>query len=168
MERFVRTQQRMIWSNKLVIPGIYALDCEMCDSIKGMELCKITVVDMKGRCIYDSFVKPEYYVIDFNTRFSRMTQGDVTQFGRTFNQVQQDLLALIHEDTIIVEHSLIMHRQLIDISLVFANEHGYPFSYSLNNWRGVVWKKIFSHPMRDKIRLKYFAWSCSCVPLNKI
>ncbi|KAK9887631.1 hypothetical protein WA026_023590 [Henosepilachna vigintioctopunctata] len=142
LEGFVRTQPRI---NRLVRPEIYALDCEMCYTIKGMELCKITVVDLEGRCLYDSFVKPEYYVIDFNTRFSGVTQTDVTIFGRTLIQVQQDLLALIHEDTIIVGHSLhndlralkIMHRQLIDISLVFAHEHGYPFRYSLKQlaWR---------------------------------
>ncbi|KAK9881338.1 hypothetical protein WA026_015464 [Henosepilachna vigintioctopunctata] len=136
LEGFVRTQPR---TNLWVSPGIYALDCEMCYTIKGMELCKVTVVDMEGRRLYNSFVKPEYYVIDYNTRFSGVTERDVAIFGKTLSQVQQELLTFIHEDTILVGHSLnndsralkIVHKNFIDIALVFPHERGYPYRYSL-------------------------------------
>ncbi|KAK9881309.1 hypothetical protein WA026_015435 [Henosepilachna vigintioctopunctata] len=133
---FVKTQRTI---NNWIEPGIYSLDCEMCYTINGMELCRVTVVGIDGGLLYSTFVKPEYQVVDFNTRFSGVTERDVTLNGITLPEVQRDLLSFINEGTILVGHSIhndlralkILHRNIVDISLIFPHHLGYPYRYSL-------------------------------------
>lgn len=46
---------------------IYAFDCEMCYTRTGLELTRITVVNFDEKVVYDSFVKPDSEIIDYNT-----------------------------------------------------------------------------------------------------
>ena len=48
---------------------VYALDCEMCYTTRGIELTRITVIDEKGQTAYESFVKPDNKILDYNTRW---------------------------------------------------------------------------------------------------
>ena len=43
----------------------------------GLELVKVTVVGVDGRLVYESLVMPENDIIDYNTRFSGITQKDL-------------------------------------------------------------------------------------------
>ncbi len=47
---------------------MFALDCEMCYTTVGMELTRITVVSFDEKVVYDTLVKPENRVIDYNTK----------------------------------------------------------------------------------------------------
>lgn len=46
---------------------IFALDCEMCYTVAGSEVVSITVVNLNGEVVYDTYVKPTNRVIDYNT-----------------------------------------------------------------------------------------------------
>lgn len=49
--------------------GIFALDCEMYWSTRGLELGRVTVVNVEQRTVYDTFVKPEFPVTDYATKY---------------------------------------------------------------------------------------------------
>ncbi|KAK4873636.1 hypothetical protein RN001_012996 [Aquatica leii] len=121
--------------------GIYALDCEMCYTVMGLELTKITVIGVDGRLVYDSFVKPENEIIDYNTRFSGITCKDLSKKSgtKTLREVQNDLMGFINADTILIGHGLendlralrIMHYTIIDTAVVFAHPYGLPYRRGL-------------------------------------
>lgn len=48
--------------------GVYALDCEMCYTTQGLELTRVTVIDEDYKVIYETLVKPQNAIIDYNTR----------------------------------------------------------------------------------------------------
>jgi RNA exonuclease 1 len=120
--------------------GIYALDCEMCYTTHGMELLRVTVVAANGRLVYDSFVRPENYIIDYNTRFSGITASDLNEHAtKTLQDVQNDLMGFINADTILVGHGLetdlrvlrMIHGKVIDTSIIFPHSNGLPYRHSL-------------------------------------
>ncbi|XP_044745591.1 putative exonuclease GOR [Coccinella septempunctata] len=125
---------------------VFAVDCEMCYTVRGLELCRVTVLGFDGATVYDYFVQPEEEVVDYNTRFSGVTESDV--YGpksKTFQQVQSDLLDFIDEDTILIGHALdndlrvlkLVHSKIVDTSLIFPHERGFPFRNSLKQLMSV-------------------------------
>lgn len=123
--------------------GIYAFDCEMCYTVGGLELTKITVVGTDGRLVYDSCVKPDHEIVDYNTRFSGITAKDLSKKGsiKTLRQVQNDLMGFINADTILIGHGLendlralkIIHCTVVDTAVTFPHYNGLPYRRSLKS-----------------------------------
>ncbi|XP_073832354.1 RNA exonuclease prage isoform X1 [Musca autumnalis] len=126
-------------------PKIYAIDCEMSYTGLGLEVTKVTVVGYDGSLVYEHFVRPQAEIIDYNTRFSGITEKDLSPDSnnsiKTFAQVQQDLLKLFDADTILIGHGLdndlrvlrLVHKTIVDTSLIFSHSTGYPYRRSLKN-----------------------------------
>ena len=47
---------------------VYAVDCEMCYTTVGLQLTRVSVIDMKLEVVYESLVKPSHPIVDYNTR----------------------------------------------------------------------------------------------------
>uniref|UniRef100_A0A1A9X254 Exonuclease domain-containing protein n=1 Tax=Glossina brevipalpis TaxID=37001 RepID=A0A1A9X254_9MUSC len=140
---YLHTKPKNKNSNQLT--KVFALDCEMSYTGLGLEVTKVTVVGYDGTLVYEHFVQPQAEIVDYNTRFSGITAKDLTPHSdnevKTFAQVQQDLLDLIDADTILIGHGLdndlrvlrIVHKTIVDTSLVYGHSTGYPYRRSLKN-----------------------------------
>jgi len=108
---------------------IYGLDCEMCYTREGLEATQITIVDVLGNVLYRTYIKPETEIIDYNSAYSGIYENTLANIDITLSEVQETLKEHIHEDTILVGHSLdndlralrISHKNCIDTSLLFPH-----------------------------------------------
>ena len=90
-------------------PGLYlALDCEMVgigpDPDKVSALARISIVNVKGAQVYDSYVLPTEPVTDYRTSTSGIT-AKLLRKARPFDVVQQEVADLI-ADRLIVGHDI--------------------------------------------------------------
>lgn len=121
--------------------SIYALDCEMCYTGRGLEVCKVSVIGIDGALVYETLVKPDRQVVDYNTRFSGIDERHMKKAMKTISDVQRDLLTFIHSRTILIGHGLendlralrIIHSNIIDTAVLFPHYLGFPYRRSLKS-----------------------------------
>ncbi|KAJ8040486.1 RNA exonuclease 1-like [Holothuria leucospilota] len=131
-------------------PGVYALDCEMCYTTMGVELTRVTVISDKMERVYDSLVKPSNEVVDYNTKFSGITEEDLEYVKTTLQNVQAVLLSMFSSDTILIGHSLesdllalkLIHSTVIDTALVFPHRRGPPYKRALRTLTAEYLQKL--------------------------
>lgn len=133
--------------------AVYALDCEMCYTTKGLELTRVTIVDVDCKTVYESLVKPLNTIIDYNTRFSGITKEQMDRTSTSILQVQANILHLCNSKTILIGHSLesdlkalkIVHSSIIDTSVLFPHKLGLPYKRALRNLASEYLKKIIQN-----------------------
>ncbi|XP_034655280.1 probable serine/threonine-protein kinase DDB_G0267686 isoform X2 [Drosophila subobscura] len=137
---FVRTQPAPGGCHFGHTPSVYALDCEMSYTGRGLDVTKVSLVALNGQLVYEHFVRPDCDIIDYNTRYSGITEKDLRSGNvKTLAEVQRDLMQLISADTILIGHALdndlralrIVHHTLIDTSITFPHGSGFPFRRAL-------------------------------------
>lgn len=119
---------------------IYALDCEMCETDIGMELTRVTVVDINGAIVYDQLVKPQSTIINYHTEFSGISEETLRDTTCILADVQRELVnRFLFTDTILVGHSLtsdlralrLVHLNIADTAILYPHQRGFPFRTSL-------------------------------------
>lgn len=131
---FVETQSRPLVGRK-----IFAVDCEMCFTPVGLELTQVIVLDYKKDVVYETLVKPLNKILDYNTRFSGIREGDLEGVRTTIHDVQRELMKLFSSETILIGHGLdsdmdelkIFHKRFIDTSELFPHHKGFPYKRAL-------------------------------------
>ncbi|XP_064476816.1 RNA exonuclease 1 homolog [Ornithodoros turicata] len=134
-------------------PGVYALDCEMCYTTEGLELTRVTVVNMDLKPVYETLVVPENKILDYNTRFSGISENDLAGETTTLRQVQAVLLSLFSDRTILLGHSLesdfralkLIHSCVVDTAVVFPHRLGPPFKRALRTIMAECLRKIIQN-----------------------
>lgn len=76
-EGFVRTKRRPGPPQHDGNTGVFAIDCEMCFTGCGLELAKVSIIRSDGNLHYETYVRPEREIVDYNTRFSGITEKDL-------------------------------------------------------------------------------------------
>uniref|UniRef100_A0A8C7GQ23 Exonuclease domain-containing protein n=1 Tax=Oncorhynchus kisutch TaxID=8019 RepID=A0A8C7GQ23_ONCKI len=122
-------------------PGVFSVDCEMCYTTQGLELARVTVVNSSLQVIYDTFVKPDNDVIDYNTRFSGINEADVKGTSSSIRDVQETLLSFVNAETILIGYGLesdlcalkLLHGTVVDTSVSFPHRLGLPHKMTLHN-----------------------------------
>lgn len=130
--------------------GMFALDCEMCYTKQGLELTRVTVINSELKVVYDTFVKPDSKVIDYNTRFSGVTKEDLENTTINLRDVQAVLLNLFSAESILLGHSLesdllalkLIHSTVVDTAIVFPHRLGLPYKRALKNLMADHLKRI--------------------------
>lgn len=133
--------------------GVYALDCEMCYTTQGLELTRITVIDEDCNVVYETLVNPQNPIIDYNTRFSGITEENMKDVTTTLLDVQATLLTMFSNKTILVGHSLesdfkalrLLHDTVVDTSVMFPHKNGYPQKRALKNLCSEYLRKLIQN-----------------------
>ncbi|XP_077544780.1 putative exonuclease GOR [Haemaphysalis longicornis] len=133
---FVRTRRRNGGARE-----VFALDCEMCFTIRGFEVARVSVVDCDGATVYDSYVRPGSRVLDYNTPFSGITADHLRNVRTTLQDVQAVLFRLLNTSTVLVGHGLendlrvlrLVHDTVVDTSIAFPHYRGLPYRRSLRS-----------------------------------
>jgi DNA polymerase III epsilon subunit-like protein len=121
---------------------VLAIDCEMVMTARGLELARVSALAWNGdpssaeTLVLDELVRPAAPVTDYLTQWSGITAEKLSDVSTTLGDVQQRLLDLIGESTILVGHSLendlfalrLFHRRCIDTAVLFRNGRGFKCS----------------------------------------
>ncbi|XP_052267714.1 putative exonuclease GOR isoform X1 [Dreissena polymorpha] len=108
---------------------------------KGIEICKVTVVDSKCNVVYDEYCLPTTDIIDYSTIWSGIKEEHLKNVTKTTEEMRNDLLALFNKDTILVGHGLgsdlmllkIFHSKVIDTLILYPHNRGLPLRRSLKD-----------------------------------
>ncbi|XP_037545749.1 RNA exonuclease 5 [Nematolebias whitei] len=114
---------------------LYGLDCEMCLTVNGYELTRVSLVDGDGNCVLDELVKPQSRILNYLTKFSGITAAMLQPITTTLKDVQAKLMMLLPGNAVLVGHSLnndlvalkLIHQHVIDTSLLYRREFGQRF-----------------------------------------
>ncbi|XP_065215633.1 uncharacterized protein LOC135842173 isoform X3 [Planococcus citri] len=142
IDGFVTTEPSYVFKHRVV-----ALDCEMCFTTQGLELTRVTLLDLRGCVVYDTLVLPDNPIVDYNTKFSGLTEDSFKKANSvaTLQEVQKTILELIDCYTIIIGHGLendlralkIVHYTVIDTAIIFR-EVDYEGEWKRHSLRNLV------------------------------
>ena len=88
-----------------------------CYTTEGVELTRVTVISSDCQVLYETLVKPDNPILDYNTRFSGINEGDLTDVKTTIRDVQAILLSKFSNKTILIGHSFDSDLRALKVNL---------------------------------------------------
>ncbi|WAR18713.1 GOR-like protein [Mya arenaria] len=110
-------------------------------TVKGLEVCKVSVINSSLETVYDEFCLPTTEIIDYNTIWSGIRAEDLQDVTKTWAEMRQDLLGIFNRKTILVGHGLgtdlrllkILHNRVVDTLKLYPHPHGSHLRRSLKD-----------------------------------
>ncbi|KAF7332085.1 Exonuclease domain-containing protein [Mycena kentingensis (nom. inval.)] len=122
---------------------VAALDCEMIYTTGGMRVARVSVVDGNGGEVYDKLICMDegVDVIDFNTRFSGITEEEYKKAMLPLSAIRGELDAFLDQETVLIGHGLendlhtlrIVHHKNVDTAIMFKHPAGPPYRKALRD-----------------------------------
>jgi RNA exonuclease 1 len=80
-------------------------------------LARVSIIDYDFNVLMDEFVMPQREILDYNTKWSGITEQILRGVNTTLADIQLRLREIIDSDTIIVGHSLEndLHALQVDV-----------------------------------------------------
>ena len=100
------------------------------------------MVGIDGRLVYETIIRPDDTIIDYNTRFSGVTARDLKRGNnsvKSLKDVQNDLLGFINANTILIGHGLENDLRALKVSTQKKVEE-YLLQYL--RWNTGLWQKL--------------------------
>lgn len=118
---------------------IIAVDCEMCDTINGIAITRLTLVDHNCKVILDTYIQPDATITNYRTQWSGVTEENIKSVTVSIFQAQLAFMRIVSADTILVGHSLendlralkIIHNKCCDTAVMYPHSQGYPLRRKL-------------------------------------
>ncbi|KXN86438.1 RNA exonuclease 3 [Leucoagaricus sp. SymC.cos] len=130
-------------SNSPKALDIAAMDCEMVYTTGGFRVARVSIIDGKGKEVFDQLVRmdEDVHVIDYITRFSGMNEESHSKATLPLASIRKSLDKLINADTILVGHALdndlktmrIVHHKCVDTAILFPHRAGPPYRRALRD-----------------------------------
>ena len=79
------------------------------------------MIDVDLNVVYERIVLPDYQIIDYNTRWSGLTESSFKNCNIKINDVQRDLLNLFNKDSILIGHSLESDFKALKVSRLIGS-----------------------------------------------
>ncbi|XP_060579269.1 putative exonuclease GOR [Ruditapes philippinarum] len=119
--------------------GVYALDTESVHTVRGLEVCKVSVIDPTLQVVYNEFCQPTSEIVDYNTIWSGVNEEDLQDVTTTYEEMRDEMLELFSADTIMIGHGLnhdlismkIIHEKIVDTVMLYPHDSGLPLRKSL-------------------------------------
>ena len=130
-----RFARRAVATRDGKLTRVVALDCEMVEVAGGQDaLARVSLVNVHGDVVYDSFVAIEQEITDYRTEFSGVRKEDV-EAGKDPREVRAAVAELL-KGRILVGHALRNDMRVLalahprhltrDTSMYFRRRHGRP------------------------------------------
>ncbi len=86
---------------------------------------------MNLNLVYDTIVLPDYEIVDYNTRWSGLSEYDFRSCTTKLKDVQEYLLNLFNSNTILIGHSLESDLKALKVVHLYLNLFEYSGRSSL-------------------------------------
>lgn len=155
-EGYVATQPRGEDSSH---HSLLALDCEMCETVAGFEVTRVSLVDGEGEVLLDQLVLPDAPILNYHTRYSGITAAMLEGVSTRLSDVQASLLSHCAADTLLVGHGLendlralrMVHTSIIDTSVLYPHPRGLPSRTALRRLASTFLKKAIQAGEHDSV-----------------